>query len=124
MSVEKFADLTDAVGENIDTSDHGVRTGIEWTLEWLDEHPDRVPGRTMTESEYLSAVDAAKEAAPNDLWWQGRAILSHAEVKIVDPEPTNAEKWKKFCEGLGINLEPWQIDYLSRHMDEAGVTAP
>lgn len=105
--------------------------GVRVALRWLDQHSDRVPGRTMTESEYLSAVDAAKEAAPNDLWWQGRAILSHAEVKIVDPEPTNREKISeqlvraKVRAGAGVHhLTPDELHLLAEKLDELGVIAP
>lgn len=110
----KFSDLADAI-----KADHGwTRAAIESILEWLDAHPDRVPGRTMTASEFGNYNTEAAGTYGDGF----RAGFERAGGEVVpDPEPTNAEKWVKFCSSkMGLDLDPWQANVL----DKAGVKAP
>ena len=60
----KYIDLADRIEEGAEYSNTtSFCLGIECALRWLDENIDQAPGRTMTESEYSAAVDAAKPAA-------------------------------------------------------------
>lgn len=99
----------------------GDRAQIVDILAWLDDHPEQTPGRTITESR-LREISYLRANAHG---WDDRKMFEAAGVQIVpDPEPTNAEQWEKFCSELGIDLKPWQINYLSEAMDKRGVTAP
>lgn len=91
-------------------------------LEWLDYHPSRTPGRTITETELERTSMAAWGYRPRE---SDRGFLKCLGIKVVpDPEPTNAEKWEKFCKQSGVLLTPWQIDYMVAAMEEYGVEAP
>lgn len=124
----KYIDMAEKITEGSNLSNTvSFRKGVAWALEYLDAHPDQVPGRTITESEYSAAVDAAKRVkgvSLDRLWWQGRAFLFHAGVKIVaDPEPTNAEKLDKIMEewpGRATASDPTFGEYLHNR----GVKAP
>lgn len=117
MSVEKFADLAPTIQSAMNKD--SVYPSAKYALEWLDRHPEEIPKKTITRDELSRVID---DASGSNLSEVIRSVVEEIGVEVV--EPTNREKWKKFCEGLGINLEPWQVDYLSRHMDEAGVIAP
>lgn len=74
---------------------------------------DQVPGRTITESEFQEVVRSHKSI---------RDLVKMLGITVTpDPEPTNAEKWVKFCSSkMGLDLDPWQANVL----DKAGVKAP
>jgi len=78
------------------------------------------PKRTITDSEMRSLLVDLRERTTIPAC----AFVRAGFTVTPDPEPTNAERWEKFCGDLGINLEPWQINYLSEAMDKRGVTAP
>ena len=85
---EKYIDLKDEIREDSAINAH---VGIVTALRWLDAHPDQVPGRTITESEYSTVVEWAKTYALNG--WKGRTVLAEVGITVIpDPEPTNAEK--------------------------------
>lgn len=80
----KFIDLHDEIEDDLGST----RAAIERILEWLDEHPDQVPGRTITESRYRAFTDSASEeyqAGFSDGFFFADGLV------IPDPEPTNAE---------------------------------
>lgn len=82
---EKYIDLASLITDEIG----GYQTEHAVTLNWLDrlaaEHPDQVPGRTMTESEISKAFGTEYVA------W-ARLCLARIGITVVpDPEPTNAE---------------------------------
>lgn len=96
--------------------------GHQWqlkALKWLDEHPE-LTGKTITESEYRHAMLAATDTEDFD----AEELLRRLGLTVIpdpEPEPTNAEKWVKFCSSkLGLDLDPWQANAL----DKAGVKAP
>ena len=86
----KYIDLA----ERIWRTDNGRTSyaSVGMVLEWLDRHPDQVPGRTITESEFNAAV-AMHESNRLTHAEQVALILRRFGITVVpDPEPTNAEK--------------------------------
>ena len=82
---EKYIDLVDAIKK-----DHGwTRAVVESILEWLDRHPDQVPGRTITRSAFEDAVD--RNFVPLATR-RAEKLLSELRITVVpDPETTNPE---------------------------------
>ena len=120
---EKYIDLKDEIRKDSAINAH---VGIVTALRWLDTHPDQVPGRTITESEYSTVVEWAKTYALNG--WKGRTVLAGVGITVIpDPDPTNAEK-------LGaIIAEKFRLEYrgdpndalgIGKYLDERGVKAP
>ena len=123
----KYIDMAEKITEGSNLSNTvSFRKGVAWALEYLDAHPDQVPGRTITESEYSAAVDAAKRVkgvSLDRLWWQGRVFLFHAGVKIVaDPEPTNAERWQELL--AQYKDEATGLESFGDWADRKGLRAP
>ena len=87
---EKYIDLASRIS-NESGAYHLRDTIIEGVLEWLDEHPDQVPGRTITESE---AWDIAGRTFHR--WGSVEELASHLRgtfrqlgiTVVPDPEPT------------------------------------
>ena len=82
--VEKYIDLT----EEIWRADEGRTSfgSVSMVLAYLDEHPERVPGRTITESQIA-------EAFGDEYHYWAKRRLSRIGITVVpDPEPTNADK--------------------------------
>lgn len=101
----KFIDLHDEIEDDLGST----RAAIERILEWLDEHPDQVPGRTITESESKDLFNTARQGLR---YWPD--ALERAGIAVApDPEPTNAEKATADLEAWGIHrakaleLGPW-----------------
>src|SRR5699024_7059341 len=94
------------------------RKGVAWALEYLDAHPDQVPGRTITESELSEAVENSSA------WTDERDIISDFGIEVVpDPEPANAAKLDKIMEewpGRATASDPTFGEYLHNR----GVKAP
>ena len=125
--MSKFINLS----EDIAIATENTRSPYAWdaqreALEWLDSHPDQVPGRTITESELDKVAEGViEDTRPMTL--KGLIVTAGHRLGITvvpDPEATNAEKWETFCKQLHVDLTPWQIDYLAAAMDEKGVKAP
>ena len=86
---EKYIDLASRIS-NESGAYHLRDTIIEGVLEWLDEHPDRAPGRTITASEFDEAVESC---VTEDATVPPHTFAARLGVVCVpDPEPTNAEK--------------------------------
>lgn len=118
--MSKYIDLEEQIVDDSRGPWGNSHDGIRFALSWLDNSPDQVPGRTITESEYSDIAEWARNFFSRG--WEGRTVLAGAGITIVpDPEPTNAEKWIKFCSSkMGLDLDPWQANVL----DKAGVKAP
>lgn len=115
---EKFEDLFPTIRDDEPFEfTRAELNGVRVALRWLDEHPDRAPGRTITESELKDLS--------HDYYSSGRsvdAILSRLGVIVVpDPEPTNAEKLEAALRRCNYAGGP---EYIAQQLDEAGVTAP
>ncbi|HCG55344.1 MULTISPECIES: hypothetical protein [Brevibacterium] len=84
-------------------------------LRWLDDHPDEVPGRTITDSEFGRAVDNLLISESVGEFNSGvrRLALELGLTITSDPEPTNAEKATADLETWGmlrsgaLELGPW-----------------
>lgn len=92
------------------------RMGAKITLQWLDEHPDRVPGRTMTESEMEHKCATYGSAYETGFRQAGGVV-------IPDPEPTNVEKLKAVLDAIGDSTDGYR-EHLASRLDDAGVKAP
>lgn len=86
-------------------------TEVNATLEWLDDHPDQAPGRTITASEFDEAVESCiteDATVPPHKFAERLGV-----VCVPDPEPTDAEKATADLETWGISragaleLGPW-----------------
>lgn len=124
---EKYIDLRQAIFSDLRDRGRPIAVSIGDVLEWLDEHPDQVPGRTITESEWSEYVNST-----NGKYLAGADLLEKAGITVVpDPEPTNAEKLEALLEGGDINAQ-WGLRgggvmfarELAHALDEAGVKAP
>lgn len=124
---EKHIDLIHAI-EDTDSMTGCERTTVEAVLGWLDRNPDRVPGLTITQSEYRDTLNhAVKTSGYGDDWERGFCTgLTVGGTKVIpDPEPTNAEK-------LAIYLGLHDLDAITQdgvaefaqQLDADGVKAP
>ena len=92
---EKYEDLTTHLSDDLEPTIVG-EAYIRNSLRWLDEHPDQVPGRTITErvkitdTEACELYESARSFSLDDF---KLALESIDGIETVDdPEPTNAEK--------------------------------
>lgn len=92
-----------------------------------DEHPEQVPGRTITESEFHETADAHRNGG---LGWEDLARRFGITV-IPDPEPTNAELIERKLRELREEPGEWMtyatdsdICGFARALDAKGVKAP
>ena len=116
---ESYEDLTERI-----TDRYGIsRTEVAITLRHLDIFPDQVPGRTITQSDYV--------AFKRDVF-SGKILVDKIAARlgiavIPDPEPTNAEKLAASIDmssrGL-VYLTEYQIAQLVKGLEEDGVKAP
>ena len=118
---EKYIDLASRIS-NESGAYHLRDTIIEGVLEWLDEHPDQVPGRTITESE---AWDIAGRTFHR--WGSVEELASHLRgtfrqlgiTVVPDPEPTNAEKLADYVRQIGQTA--MSAEECGKWLDEQGV---
>ena len=122
---EKYIDLARPILAESDNSNTTTFClGVRESLYWLDDHPDQVPRRTITEGEFDELVDALHQNWATPEYFSG--VLSDAlidlGIKVIpDPEPTNAEKLNKLiCQATGSA----SASLLAGYLDEAGVRAP
>ena len=116
---EKYIDLHVEIADSI----HWDATVAD-TLKWLDEHPDRVPGRTITASEFDEAVESC---VTEDATVPPHTFAARLGVVCVpDPEPTNAELLVEDLAGIyGANLTWTAKIAISEALAERGwVKAP
>lgn len=115
----KFADLKDMI--HAETRDQVYLDEVGEVLEWLDDHPGQVPGRTITESEFHETADAHRNGG---LGWEDLARRFGITV-VPDPDPTNAEKLAIY---LGLHdldaLTQAGVAEFAQQLDADGVKAP
>lgn len=80
-----FVDLEDTIAEDEKIDEWPQTQVLRDTLEWLDKHPDQVPGRTMTVGEMDHKCTTYGSAYETGFKQAGGVI-------VPDPEPTNAEQ--------------------------------
>ena len=110
----KYIDSINEIHKN--TSGEVYRIEIAEILRYLDDHPE-LTGKAITSDRYrqVQKMDGGYIRGYDD------ALRETGTVVLPDPEPTNAEKWVKFCSSkMGLDLDPWQANVL----DKAGVKAP
>ena len=118
---EKYIDLT----EEIWRADEGRTSfgSVNMVLDYLDRRPERVPGRTITESEFHEVADAHRNGG---LGWEDLADSLGITV-VPDPEPTNAQSLSKLLEEfaqLNASCGGEQGDHdLAEFLDARGVRA-
>ena len=116
---EKYIDLHDEIADSI----HWDATVAD-TLKWLDEHPDRAPARTITESELIQLWQVTVEGRNIDDFAQ--ELKDNGITVVPDPEPTNAELLVEDLAGIyGANLNWTAKIAISEALAERGwVKAP
>lgn len=87
-----YMDLIDRISKDTGTPCGNIRLGMHEALDWLDQNPDQLPGRTIAASELEAALDATYTEERN-AFGNGAVLLARYGITVVpDPEPTNAEK--------------------------------
>lgn len=115
MSERRYYDLFAEISRMMMPQDE--RVGIAIALHWLDRHPDQVPGRTITESEFHEVADAHRNGG---LGW--RDLADSLGITVVpDPEPTNLDWLKKFM--TEIQKDGMSPDSAAEWLDARGVRA-
>ncbi|MGO3021936.1 MAG: hypothetical protein ACTIIH_01700 [Brevibacterium sp.] len=117
---ERYIDLSERVYQ--EAAGHTLRRAIiDGTLEWLDEHPDQVPGRTMKKSDYQELMDGTSVS-----YGVGFTDGFHMAGGSIapDPEPTNAEKWKDLLLRAVGDSGYWNAQLVAEALDGYGMTAP
>lgn len=87
--MSKYIDLKEQIVDDSGTISPHVKIGIEEALDWLDDHADRAPGRTITASEFDEAVESCiteDGTVPPHEFAERLGV-----VCVPDPVPTNAE---------------------------------
>lgn len=118
---EKFIDLgpqivKEAGGLSLTSLAHEHQLRV---LKWLDEHPDQVPGRTITAERYrlVERMDGGYK--------RGYCDAMEELGASVDPEPTNVELLEReLAVNAGYELTSDQRKIIARRLDARGVTAP
>lgn len=101
--------------------------GAKVAFQWIDHNLEQVPGRTITQSDLIAAVDETNHEDMNE-YQKARALLVHLGYTI--PKPTNAELLEALLEGGDINAQ-WGLRgggvmfarELAHALDKAGVRA-
>ena len=112
---DKYEDLHDEIADSI----HWDATVLD-TLKWLDEHPDRAPARTITESELIQLWQVTVEGRNIDDFAQ--ELKDNGITVVPDPEPTNAERLADYVRQM--DLTPRSPEECGRWLDGQGVKAP
>ena len=113
---KKYEDLNAVI-----VSDKGTLwTQTQLVLNYLDSHPDQVPGRTITESEIRSVYKSKFGINADSLIVD---FVRDLGITIVpDPKPTNAEKLADYVRQM--DLTPMSPRECGEWLDEQGVKAP
>lgn len=96
-------------------------SGVNAAMSWMDMNPGQLPGRTITASQ----VGSETKGMPKRYVGGYMDALEDTYTAVVpDPEPTNLQKWKSYCDSLDLSLEPWQVDFMVTRLVADGVAAP
>lgn len=113
---------------------HVLQHDVEYYKQARDaeclKSPDRVPGRTITESDYSDITEWARNFPFRG--WEGRTVLAGAGITIVpDSEPTNVDLIERKLRELREEPGEWMtcatdsdICGFARVLDAKGVKAP
>ena len=104
--MSKYIDPEDTLLQSCHKAhDYPFVMDVKIVLAWLDNHPDQVPGRTITEGDYSDIAEWARNYSNRG--WEGRTVLAGAGITIVpdpDPEPTNAERLAELIREIGYDI--------------------
>lgn len=114
---KKYIDLKAEITRMRDSFE--TKVGIVLALRWLDEHPDRAPGWTVTESELIAAVDETNHEDMNE-YQKARALLVHLGHTVPDPEPSNEERLVKDLLHCEVGLSEREIDAIVDCLSDRG----
>lgn len=126
--MSKYIDLADQIIEAKPASPNSpyaddVREILGWLDEFASQHPDQVPGRTITESEF----DREADRFPGPRLDLRTALINLGFVFLEDRKPTNAEKLEAELEaalhgGAWGETVGWKA--IAERLDAAGAKAP
>lgn len=113
---EKYEDLHEPmVNDETFYLTPAERVGALVALQWLDQHPDQVPGLTITQSEVEHKCATYGSAYETGFRQAGGVV-------IPDPEPTNFDLLKKFM--TDIQKDGLSPDSAAEWLDFHGVKVP
>ena len=118
---DKYIDLRGKIAE---AGAPGVGfNAIRKVLEWLDDHPEQAPKRTMTitEQQLIQLWQVTVEGRNIDDFTQ--ELKDNGITVVPDPEPTNAEQIAEIIGKVG-SFPSWERRLLAEGLDKAGVKAP
>lgn len=126
--VENYADLRDTIINDSDGAAQNACSdfdaGVLVALEWLDEHPDQVLGRTITRSTMHELISEHFYTPVREIDVEAYTeALGRLVVPDPEPEPTNAEKLKAVLDAIGDSTDGYR-EHLASRLDDAGVKAP
>lgn len=120
---DKYEDLHDRIADEI----HWDATVID-ALRWLDDHPEQVPGRTITEQQLIQLWQVTVEGRSIDDFAQ--ELKDNGITVVPDPEPeqTNAERLVEMIRENGYDIRHngnrSGSVALALDLDSRGVRAP
>ena len=106
---EKYIGLYETISDDmfIRPDEVSVSRGV---LEWLDEHPEQVPGQSITASEFDEAVESCITEDATVPPHTFAARLGVVCVPDPDPEPTSAD--------AKLEIEKIKLDERNKFIDE------
>lgn len=122
--MSKYIDLTDTISR-----DNGTLTVYAWrVLKWLDEHPDQVPGPTITKSISRELFEALGDRLLTLADFEKVLHATTGTTVTPDPEPTNAQSIDKLLtefDNLNASCGGEHGDHdLAEFLTARGVKAP
>lgn len=114
---EKFIDLKDTI--HAETRDQVYLDEVGEVLDWLDEHPDQVPGRTITASRKR---EIARRLEFDPRYSFDEMVHDFGLVSVPDPEPTNADALVGDLLDCHVAFSERELDAIAGHLAERGWT--
>lgn len=109
---ETWADGKCRISADLKSDDSGIvlnahgKTTAKLLAQYFGVPLDRPARRTMTQSEFLRAVDRGEWIGPDP-------------IVTLDPLPemTTADRVRELCRNCGLRPLPWQVDFLANNLD-------
>lgn len=118
--MSKYIDLLTDITEDTARTSFADQASIHSALTWLDEHPDQVPGQTITLGEVRSDPHYVTGDYQNG--YVNGFVAAGGRV-IPDPVPTNAEKLEQIIMRVDADRRGGYETFAGA-LDAAGVKAP
>lgn len=113
---EKYITLACEITRMHNSAD--MREGVYRALHWLDEHPEQVPGRTITTRE----AAALYNHTPFSAFVEG---LRSQGITVLDPELTNADRWDELLHKAATGaMSSSTLRSLAENLADQGIKAP